>query len=142
MDFNADDIRRVSKARRPDAIAEEQRRKQEERLKAEREELEGRALIERLRGEALQKRLDEVSHGIESAANAAKTTCDFYLNQNSLYGIHSLFGYKHTLPRRALLNSTDQEIYDYLKDKGFCVEIVNVNAQYENSHFYSMRVSW
>jgi hypothetical protein len=142
MAFNADEIRRLSDAKRPAAEAEERKRRREEALESQRKEAEGHQLLKRIEDEAARQKLDEASRAIESAAQAGKTVCDYHLDQAALYGIHSLFGYKGRLRRGALLSSSDRTLYDSLKSKGFSVDIVNVNAQYPNSHHYVLRVSW
>jgi hypothetical protein len=145
MGFTADELRKIAESRRPAAEAEEKRRRQEEATEALRKEAELRATLARIETDTITKRLEEVKHKIEAAAQSGKRTCQYDLGEFGRTRCHGYnrfpAGYKRTLSRRNLW-SEDQGLYDDLRSRGFSVEIVNVNAQYPNSYWYAMIISW
>jgi hypothetical protein len=144
MNFNANEIRKLSESKRPAAEAEERRRREEEAVRVQREEMLHKRTIEEIENRLLQNRLNDVQRAIEQAAQAGKRVCQYSLGERGVtrcHGYHSLFGYKRSLSRRHL-DSTDKGVYDWLRARGFSVEISNVNAKYPNSYWYAMIISW
>jgi hypothetical protein len=129
---------------RPTAEAAERQQQEEAARKAAHDEVSRRALMDEIRDSVFKRRLDEASAKIRAAAEQGKNSCSYALGERGVtrcHSYHSLFGYKNTLSRRHL-DSGDQDLYDYLRSRGFTVEVVNVNARYPNSYWYEMLISW